>query len=336
MVLGIETSCDETGVALVSDGWTLIASKLASQIDVHRLFGGVVPEVASRQHLKALGPLVEEVLAEAGVGFEAVSAVGVCNRPGLVGALVVGVAAAKAYALALDVPIYGVDHLTAHCAANYLVEEPIEPPYLALIASGGHTQLNLFTDYTESQVLGATLDDAAGEAFDKVAKLMNLGYPGGPIIDQLAGQGDPKRAALPRAWLPGTWDFSFSGLKTAVFRLLESSEGKALSQADLAASFQWAVADVLSAKLVAAAEKEGLERIALAGGVAANSALRALATERAAVAGLRLWIPPLALCGDTGATIASLAWFEARVRPPDGLDLDAFATIKRRGARVLD
>ena len=334
LVLGIETSCDETGVGLVV-GHTLMADALASSVEEHARFGGVVPEVASRAHLEAMVPTLERACAEAGVALRDVDAVAVTCGPGLAGALVVGVSAAKALALGLDRPLYGVNHLAAHVAVDTLEHGPLPEPAVALLVSGGHSSLLRVDDVTaEVSVLGSTLDDAAGEAFDKVARLLGLPFPGGPHVDRVARDGDPGAVRFPRGLTgrgavarDGTdhrHDFSFSGLKTSVARWVERArdEGRDIPVADVAASFQEAVVDVLSAKAVAACREEGVEHLLLGGGVSANSRLRALVQERAADAGLRVRIPRPGLCTDNGAMVAALgSMLVTAGREPSGLDL---------------
>jgi N6-L-threonylcarbamoyladenine synthase len=315
IVLGIETSCDETGVGVVRhDGGgrvTLLADEVASSVDEHARFGGVVPEVASRAHLQAMVPTVSRALAVAGVRASDVDAVAVTAGPGLAGALMVGVAAAKAYAAAWEVPLYGVNHLAAHVAVDTVEHGPL-PPCLALLVSGGHSSLLAVTDLAgEIEPLGATVDDAAGEAFDKVARLLGLPFPGGPHIDRVAGGGDPAAIAFPRGMTgprDARYDFSFAGLKTAVARHVEAlrRDGIAVPVADVAASFQEAVADVLTVKAVRAARDRGLDTLLIGGGVAANSRLRELAEQRCAKAGIKLRVPRPGLCTDNGAMVAAL------------------------------
>jgi N6-L-threonylcarbamoyladenine synthase len=311
LVLGFETSCDETGVGLVR-GRTLLADALATSSPAHERFGGVVPEIASRAHLEAMVPTVHRALAEAGVAAADVDAVAVTAGPGLTGALLVGVAAAKAYALALGKPLYGVNHLAAHVAVDELQHGPLAEPSIALLVSGGHSSLLLVPDLARDvEQLGRTIDDAAGEAFDKVARLLGLPFPGGPPIDRAAREGDPAAIAFPRG-LTGPrdapFDFSFSGLKTAVARWVEAREqaGEPVPVADVAAAFQEAVADVLTAKAVRACREHGVDHLVLGGGVAANSRLRALAEERCAAAGILLRVPSPRLCTDNGAMVAAL------------------------------
>ena len=315
IVLGIESSCDETGAGLVrvTEGAPeLLGNALASSQDEHARFGGVVPEIASRAHLEAMTATVRAAFADAGLSHRDVGAIAVTCGPGLAGALLVGVAAAKAYAAAWDVPLYGVNHLAGHVAADTLEHGVLPKPTLALLVSGGHTQLlrvdDLAGDITE---IGSTVDDAAGEAYDKVARLLGLGYPGGPVIDKLAADGDPTAVRFPRG-LTGPrdapYDFSFSGLKTAVARHVESAEraGRVVDVPDVCASFQEAVVDVLTAKTVRAATDLGIGTVVIAGGVAANRGLRRRAEERCAAAGLELRIPRISLCTDNGAMIAAV------------------------------
>ena len=315
IVLGIETSCDETGVGLVrmtADGPELLGHAVASSQDEHARFGGVVPEIASRAHLEAMVPTMHAAFGNAGIGPRDVTAVAVTAGPGLAGALLVGVAAAKAYAAVWDVPLFGVNHMAGHVAADTLEHGPLPTPALALLVSGGHTQLLRVDDLAGSVTeIGTTIDDAAGEAYDKVARLLGLSYPGGPVIDRLAADGDPAAVRFPRG-LTGprdpAYDFSFSGLKTAVARHLEQAErgGRTVDVPDVCASFQEAVVDVLTAKTVRAATDLDIGTVVIAGGVAANGRLRALAQERCAAAGLELRVPRPGLCTDNGAMIAAV------------------------------
>lgn len=331
LVLGIETSCDETGAGLVR-GRELLADAVASSVDEHARFGGVVPEVASRAHLEAMVPAVERALASAGEKLSAVDAIAVTAGPGLAGALLVGVSAAKAYAMALGKPLYGVNHLAAHIAVDQLEHGPLPAPAVALLVSGGHSSLLLVEDVTVGvEPLGATIDDAAGEAYDKVARLLGLPFPGGPPIDAAAGSGDPRAVAFPRGkYRDGTLDFSFAGLKTAVARWVQARQaaGQPVPVGDVAASFQEAVADVLTAKALTACQRHGVTDLLIGGGVAANSRLRALAAERCAAAGVRLRVPRPALCTDNGAMVAALgAELVARGVAPSPLDLPADSTL---------
>jgi len=336
LVLGIETSCDETGVGIVR-GHTLLADAVASSVESHARFGGVVPEVASRAHLEAMVPTVQRALDDAGVALTDLDAIAVTAGPGLAGALLVGVAAAKAYALALDKPLYGVNHLAAHVAVDTLEHGPLPEPALALLVSGGHSSLLLVDDLTaDVKPLGATIDDAAGEAFDKVARLLGLPFPGGPYIDKAARDGDPAKIAFPRG-LTGPrdlaehrFDFSFSGLKTAVARWVEARErsGEPVPMNDVAASFQEAVVDVLTAKAVDACRAHGVETLLVGGGVAANSRLRALAEERCAKAGITLRVPRPKLCTDNGAMVAALgSHLVAAGIAPSTLDIPADSSM---------
>ncbi|OJU40429.1 MAG: tRNA (adenosine(37)-N6)-threonylcarbamoyltransferase complex transferase subunit TsaD [Microbacterium sp. 69-10] len=317
LVLGIETSCDETGIGIVR-GRTLLSNTIASSMDEHARYGGVVPEVAARAHLEALQPSIERALAEAQVNLDDLDAIAVTSGPGLAGALMVGVGAAKGLAVSLGKPLYAVNHLVGHIAADIVAgdAEPIEYPTIALLVSGGHTSLLHVRDLTtDVELLGETVDDAAGEAFDKVARLLGLPYPGGPQIDRAAAGGDPKAIRFPRGLSKASdlerhrYDFSFSGLKTAVARWIERAEanGEEVPVADVAASFREAVVDVLVTKALAACQDRGVPRLLLGGGVIANRRLREVTLERAAAAGVTVRIPPLSLCTDNGAMIAGLA-----------------------------
>jgi len=332
LILGIETSCDETGVGIVR-GHTLLADAVASSVDEHARFGGVVPEVASRAHLEAMVPTIERACETAGIQLADVDAIAVTSGPGLAGALMVGVAAAKALAIGLGKPIYGVNHLAAHVAVDQLEHGPLPAPCLAMLVSGGHSSLLRVEDVTVGvDPMGATIDDAAGEAFDKVARLLGLPFPGGPHIDRVAREGSSVYIDFPRGLTARRdlerhrFDYSFSGLKTAVARWVEARErsGEPVPVADVAASFQEAVCDVLTRKAIDAASSEGIEDILIGGGVAANSRLRAMAEERATAAGIRVRVPRPGLCTDNGAMVAALgAEMVARGRTPSLLDLPA-------------
>ena len=332
LVLGIETSCDETGVGIVR-GHTLLADALASSVDQHARFGGVVPEVASRAHLEAIVPTMRRALDQAHVSLADIDAIAVTAGPGLAGALLVGVAAAKGYALAAEKPIYGVNHLAAHVAVDTLEHGPLPEPAIALLVSGGHSSLLLVDDITAGVTpLGGTIDDAAGEAFDKVARLLGMGFPGGPIIDRTARDGAGDAIGFPRGLTASKdlaahrFDFSFSGLKTAVARWVEARErgGEPVPVADVAASFQEAVCDVLTAKALDACRANGVETLVIGGGVAANSRLRALAEQRATKAGVRVRVPRPKLCTDNGAMVAALgSHLVAAGVAPSRLDLPA-------------
>jgi N6-L-threonylcarbamoyladenine synthase len=325
-VLGIETSCDETAAAVVDDGLKILSSVLASQHDVHGRFGGVVPELASRAHLERLNPVVEEALGQAGTGWKEIEGVAVTQGPGLVGALLVGLASAKAMALALDVPLIGVNHLEGHIYANFLEHGPPDPPYVCLLVSGGHTMLVHMPEEHRYQVLGQTVDDAAGEAFDKVARFLGLGYPGGPVLDRLAREGNPEYVRFPRAMAgSGDLDFSLSGLKTAVVRHVkaERAAGREPPAADLAASFQEAVVDVQVQKTMAASEATGVRTVLLGGGVVANSRLRERMAQEAEGRGLRLLHPSPELCTDNAAMIASVGHFRLALGERSSHDIAA-------------
>ncbi len=336
MVLGIESSCDETGVGIVR-GNTLLANVIASSMDAHARFGGVVPEIAARAHLESLQPTLRQALRTAGVSLSEIDAIAVTNGPGLAGALMVGVGAAKALAVATGKPIYAVNHLVGHVGVDVLERGEVVTPTIALLVSGGHTSLLLVRDLvSDVELLGETIDDAAGEAFDKVARLLGLGYPGGPVIDQAAATGNPKAVRFPRGLtLPKDmdkhrYDFSFSGLKTAVARSVEVAEAKGedFSVADVAASFREAVVDVLVTKAVAACLDNNVPRLLLGGGVVANRRLRELAAERCEAAGIELRIPALSLCTDNGAMIAALgAQLIMAGHEPSTLDFAADSTL---------
>lgn len=343
LVLGIETSCDETGVGIVR-GTELLANVIASSMDEHSRFGGVVPEIAARAHLEALVPTLTAALAEAQVTLAEIDAIAVTSGPGLSGALMVGVGAAKALALSLDKPLYAVNHLVGHVGADLVHQqgelaatEPLEYPTISLLVSGGHTSLLLVRDLvSDVELLGETIDDAAGEAFDKVARLLGLPYPGGPQIDRVAAEGNPKAIrfprglSLPKDMVNHRYDFSFSGLKTAVARWVEqcADSGTAVPVADVAASFREAVIDILLTKAIAACADYGVPRLLLGGGVVANARLREVAIERCAAAGITLRIPPLMLCTDNGAMIASLgAQLVMAGRAPSSLAFGADSTL---------
>jgi N6-L-threonylcarbamoyladenine synthase len=343
LVLGIETSCDETGVGIVR-GTTLLADAVASSVAAHARFGGVVPEIASRAHLEAMVPTVRRALADARVTLADVDAVAVTAGPGLMGALLVGVAAAKAYALALDKPLFAVNHLAAHVAVDRLEHGPLPEPAVALLASGGHSSI-LLVDALAGDVtgLGATIDDAAGEAFDKVARLLGMPFPGGPEIDRAAGRGDPEAIEFPRGLTSPhdrtehRFDFSFSGLKTSVARWLEARErtGEVVPVDDVAASFQEAVADVLTHKAVDACRHLGVGHLLLGGGVAANSRLRTLAEQRCAAAGVRLRVPRPSLCTDNGAMVAAMgSALMAAGAPASDLGIGAVSSLSVEQVRI--
>lgn len=336
LVLGIETSCDETGVGIVR-GHSLLADAVATSVDEHARFGGVIPEVAARAHLESMVPAIRRACSDAGVALHDVDAIAVTSGPGLVGALLVGVASAKALALALDKPIYGVNHLSAHVAVDRLEHGPLPQPAIAMLVSGGHSSLLRVDDISYSVTpMGQTLDDAAGEAFDKVARLLDLGFPGGPVIDRIACEGDPAAIAFPRGLSSAAdlerhrFDFSFSGLKTAVARWVEHAQrdGRVVPIAHVAASFQEAVVDVLTRKALDACAHEGIEHLIIGGGVAANSRLRELVMERAARQGVGVRVPSPRLCTDNGAMVASLgAQLVASGIEPSPLDFPADSSL---------
>ena len=318
-ILGIETSCDESAAAVVEDGRRARSSIVSSQVKLHAPYGGVVPELASRAHVELINPVVDEALMEAGIlDAGELDAVAACHGPGLAGALLVGVSAAKALALSTGLPYVQVNHLEAHLYAGWLEDPDLEPPLAVLIASGGHTLLVVMEDHGRYRMMGQTVDDAAGEAFDKVARFLGLGYPGGPAIDRLAAEGDPGAVRFPRAMLGEGYDFSFSGLKTAVVNHVRKHPDVATPE--VAASFQEAVVDVLTTKLVAAADEAGAPTLVLGGGVAANSGLRSRVAEAARASGRRAFLPPPALCTDNGAMIAGTAWWRLRADGPTPLD----------------
>jgi tRNA N6-adenosine threonylcarbamoyltransferase len=326
ITLGIETSCDETAVAIVEDGFTVRTNLIARQEHLHERFGGVVPEVAARAHVEALNPLLAQALDETGLDHGDLDGVAVTVGPGLVGALLVGMAAAKAISLATRTPLVGVNHLEAHYWANFLAHGKPEPPYVALIVSGGHTMLVHVPELFRHEVLGRTLDDAAGEAFDKVARMLGLGFPGGPALDAAALTGDPNAIRFPRAMEDsGDLDFSMSGLKTAVLRYVkgERAAGRDLDVPDLAASFQEAIVDVQVTKTLEAARRTGVERVLLGGGVVANTRLRERLVADGSAAGLEVLVPPLALCTDNAAMVACLG--AARLERGDRAGLDIAA-----------
>jgi N6-L-threonylcarbamoyladenine synthase len=333
MILAIETSCDDTCAAVVTDDGVIRSSKIASQGLLHERYGGVVPEIASRRHLELVDAIAADALEEAGAGLDDVSAVAVTRGPGLIGALLVGLSSAKALAAARGLPLVPVDHLHGHVVASTLQPDPIQTPYLCLVASGGHTFVARVDDPRSYTVLGQTLDDAAGEAFDKGARILGLGYPGGPAIDRLSRGGDPEAFDFPRSLPAGHsaagLDFSFSGLKTSLlYRVRDLGEDEAADRrADLAASYQAAIVGSLIARLGQAIGQEGVRNVALGGGVAANSALRAGAEDLCGELGVRLWTPPPALCTDNAAMIAAAARFGQPLEYPSYLDLDAAARL---------
>lgn len=323
LILGLESSCDETAAAVVAGGRKVLSNIIASQVDLHRKYGGVVPEIASRKHLEAILPTITEALTAAGVTLPEIDAIAVTHGPGLVGTLLVGLSAAKAMAFALDKPFIGVNHLQGHIYANFLGAEPPVFPLVCLIVSGGHTDLLYMSDHGQMELLGRTRDDAAGEAFDKVARVIGLGYPGGPLLEKLAFSGDPAAVPLPRAQTDA-FDFSFSGLKTAVLQYAQRKGSLSEQErADLAASFQRSVTDVLTEKTVRAARERGVGQVILAGGVAANGALRRAMADALAPAGVRLGYPPPVLCTDNAAMIAAAGHYLWQAGVRSDWDLNA-------------
>jgi N6-L-threonylcarbamoyladenine synthase len=324
-ILGIETSCDETAAAVVEDGYEVLSSVVSSQVDLHARFGGVVPEVASRAHVELITGVIAEALVEAGVELRELDAIAACQGPGLAGSLLVGVSAAKALALTAGLPYVGVNHLEGHLYAAWLEDPTLRPPIATLIVSGGHTLLVVMEGHGQYRVVGETVDDAAGEAFDKVARHLGLGYPGGPVIDRLAREGDPAAVRFPRA-MPGELDFSFAGLKTAVVNHVKRNPDTPV--ADIAASFQEAVVDQLVVKLLAAADEAGAPVLAIGGGVSANSRLREKVAAAAEASGRRAFLPPLSLCTDNGAMIAATAWWRLQSDGPTPLSAGADPNLR--------
>lgn len=328
-ILAVESSCDETAVAIVEDGRKILTDCIASQVDLHRIYGGVVPEIASRKHIEAIYGLADQALERTGLSRSDIDAVAVTYAPGLIGAVLVGVNFAKAAALALDKPLIPVHHIRGHIAANYLAYPDLKPPFLCLVVSGGHTMIVDVKDYTDMEILGTTLDDAAGECFDKVGRVLGMPYPGGAALDKAAQLGDDNKYNLPRS-RPGQnpYDMSFSGLKTAALNLIHHAEqiGEELDVNSLCASFCAAVSDTLVPRVVMAMEQTGLRNIAVAGGVAANSRIRADVLAAAEKLGANVYMPPLSLCGDNAAMIGSQAYYEYLAGNTAGMELNAYAT----------
>ena len=336
-ILAVESSCDETAVAIVQDGRKVLTDCIASQVDLHRIYGGVVPEIASRKHIEAIYGLADQALERANLTRKDIDAVAVTYAPGLIGAVLVGVNFAKAAALAMDKPLIPVHHIRGHIAANYLAYPELEPPFLCLVVSGGHTMIIDVTDYTQMGILGTTLDDAAGECFDKVGRVLGMPYPGGAALDKAAQRGDDQKYVLPRS-KPGAnpYDMSFSGLKTATLNLIHHAEqvGEQLDTDSLCASFCAAVSDTLVPRVVMALEQTGRKKIAVAGGVAANSRIRRDILEAAKQLGAEVYMPPLSLCGDNGAMIGAQAYYEYLAGNVAGMDLNAYATKSILGETV--
>lgn len=330
IILAIESSCDETSVAVMADGREILSNIISSQIEIHKLYGGVVPEIASRHHLENINAVIEQAMTEADITRDDIDAIGVTCGPGLVGALLIGIAAAKALALAWDKPLIGVHHIQGHISAAYIEHKELEPPFTALVVSGGHTNIVEVTDYNRCEILGSTRDDAAGEAFDKVARVIGLGYPGGPKIDRLSEEGNPDAIEFKRVYLEkGSLDFSFSGIKTAVLNYANSEKqsGREINKADVAASFQQAVLEVIVNKAVEAAVSMHKDRLVMAGGVAANRHLRAILEDACSKRGIRLYCPSPVLCTDNAAMIGTAAYYKYKAGETDGLDLDAFPNL---------
>lgn len=330
-ILAIESSCDETAAAVVVNGREVLSNVISSQIDLHTLYGGVVPEIASRKHIENINFVIEKALSDAGCTLDDIDAIGVTYGPGLVGALLVGVAEAKAIAFAKDIPLVGVNHIEGHVCANYVEDKNLEPPFLCLIVSGGHTHLVMVEDYCQYKILGKSRDDAAGEAFDKVARAIGLGYPGGPKIDKAAKDGNPNAYDFPKAKIADNpFDFSFSGVKSAVLNELNARtmKGEEIVTEDVAASFQKSVVETLVERAMLAVEETGVKKIALAGGVASNTALRKLFKEECEKRGLDFYFPSPELCTDNAVMIGSAAYFEYKNGTRHGWDLNAIPNLK--------
>ena len=336
-ILAVESSCDETAVAIVRDGRQVLTDCIASQVDLHRTYGGVVPEIASRKHIEAIYALADQALEAAGLTRKDIDAVAVTYAPGLIGAVLVGVNFAKAAALALNKPLIPVHHIRGHIAANYLAYPDLEPPFLCLVVSGGHTMIIQVKDYTDMEILGTTLDDAAGESFDKVGRVLGMPYPGGAALDKAAQKGDDTKYDLPRS-RPGVnpYDMSFSGLKTATLNLIHHAQqvGEALDVESLCASFTAAVSDTLVPRVVQALQETGCKKVAVAGGVAANSRIRRDTLEAAEKLGVQVYMPPLKLCGDNAAMIGAQAYYEYLAGNTAGMELNAYATKSILGEQV--
>ena len=329
-ILAIESSCDETAAAVVRDGREVLSSVVLSQIDEHSLYGGVVPEIASRRHIEGIIPVTEQALTQAGTSLCEIDAIAVTSAPGLIGALLVGVNFAKGLALAAKKPLISVHHIRGHIAANYIAHQDLEPPFLCLVVSGGHSHIYNIRDYTELKLIGRTRDDAAGEAFDKVARVIGFGYPGGVKIDAAAKRGDINAYKLPRPRVDSPYDFSFSGLKTAVVNLVHNAQqkGEALNADDLAASFQHTVCEILTSRFMVAARDSGAKKLVCAGGVCANSMLREMLEREAAAYGAELFMPPLSLCGDNAAMIGAQAYYEYLAGNTADMSLNASAQMR--------
>lgn len=330
LTLAIETSCDETSVAVIKDGREVLSNIISSQIDIHRKFGGVVPEIASRKHIESINPIIQEAMDKANIGFKDIDLIGVTQGPGLVGALLIGISTAKSLAYGLDIPIIGVNHIEGHVCANYIEHKDLEPPFTCLIVSGGHTYLVQANSYTNYELIGRTRDDAAGEAFDKVARALGLPYPGGPVIDKLSTTGNKEAIEFPRVMLqPKSYDFSFSGLKTAVLNYLNQREqkGEEIVIEDVAASFQQAVLDVLVDKSFRLAKERKSKKIVIAGGVAANQGLRTMMEERGKKENIDIFYPSRILCTDNAAMIGAAAYFNYKEGKKSDLHLNVIPNL---------
>lgn len=330
-ILAIESSCDETAAAVVEDGRKVLSSVISSQISIHTKFGGVVPEIASRKHIENINPVIRQALSDANLTLDEVDAIAVTYGPGLVGALLVGVAEAKAIAYATNKPLIGVHHIEGHISANYIENQDLEPPFICLVVSGGHTHLVVVKNYGEYEILGKTRDDAAGEAFDKVARAVGLGYPGGPKVDAMAKEGNPHAIEFPRGAVSGSpYDFSFSGLKSAVLNYLNQCEmkGEEVNRADVCASFQASVVDSLASRAFAAINDYGYKKLAIAGGVASNSAIRSAFISECEKKGVEFYYPSPILCTDNAAMIGSAAYYDYKNGITHGLDLNAVPNLK--------
>ncbi len=330
VILSVESSCDETAIAIVRNGREELASAIASQIDTHALYGGVVPEIASRMHVEAIDPLLDMALEQAGMTIDDIDAIAVTYGPGLVGALLTGVSWAKALAYSLDLPLIPVNHIEGHVSANYIAHPDLQPPFVCLVASGGHSHILHVSHYGQYELIGQTTDDAAGEAFDKVARVLNIPYPGGPLLDKLADEGNDQAYKFPHPHTQGKYDFSFSGLKTAVINQAHNlkQQGIEIDAKDFAASFRKSVVDLLVEKTVQAAKDRGAKRLTVAGGVAANSLLRSELVRRGEKAGLQVFIPPKRLCTDNAVMIGSAAFYRMMAGELAALDLNAVPALR--------
>ena len=329
--MGIETSCDDSSVSILKNDREVLVNLISSQIDIHKMFGGVVPEIASRKHLEAINPLIEKALNDCNLKYQDIDLISVTKGPGLIGSLLVGISAAKALSLAADIPMIGTNHMQGHICANYLSNKELEPPFISLVVSGGHTYLVKVNGYTDYEIIGTTRDDAAGESYDKIARSIGLGYPGGPKIDKLAKEGNKDAIDFPRIMLEkDSYDFSFSGLKTSVLNYINKQNQKniEINKADLAASFQEAVVDVLVEKSMRLIDESGLKTLAVSGGVAANSRLKERVLEKAKENGIQVYFPDKILCTDNAAMIATAGYYDYINGKQDGLDLKVYPNLE--------